>query len=47
MNNLALAAELVQVGEYPVDPTLPLADLAATTVVCNTILSFDETLVKR
>lgn len=41
------ARALLQVGDHPADTKLGSAELAATTVVCSTILSFDETLMKR
>ncbi|WP_372634273.1 DUF1553 domain-containing protein [Fodinibius sp.] len=40
------ADELLQVGEYPRDEDLDPHDLAAKTIVCNTILNLDETLTK-
>ena len=40
-------ARLLAVGEYPADRTLNGAEVAAMTMVGSTILSFDETLVKR
>ncbi len=39
--------QLMKVGEYPYDKSLDLARVAAMTIVNNTIMSFDETLVKR
>ncbi|KAB7729114.1 DUF1553 domain-containing protein [Rudanella paleaurantiibacter] len=41
------AAELLTVGEYPVTRQLPPDQLAAWTVVGNTIMNFDEAIVKR
>ncbi|WP_421828642.1 DUF1553 domain-containing protein [Larkinella sp.] len=41
------AAELLSVGEYPVDKTLPTAELAAWTVVTSTIMNVDEAIIKR
>ncbi|CCH03264.1 protein of unknown function DUF1549 [Fibrella aestuarina BUZ 2] len=41
------AAELLSVGDYPVDKTLPPAQLAAWTVVASTLLNFDEAIIKR
>ena len=38
---------LLQVGEYPADQTLDQAAIAAMTIVCSTIMSFDETIMKR
>ncbi len=42
-----LAHALMEVGEFPLDLTLDLAEVAATTIVVSTIMSFDETLTKR
>jgi hypothetical protein len=42
-----LARELLQVGEWPADTSLTTIELAAMTVVCSAIMSFDECLVKR
>lgn len=42
-----LARQLLRVGEYPSDDSAPPADLASMTIVCSTILSFDECLMKR
>lgn len=39
--------QLMQVGDYPYDKSLDLAEVAAMTIVSSTIMSFDETLVKR
>ena len=41
------AKQLMQVGEYPADQALYAPEVSAMTVVCSTIMSFDETLVKR
>ncbi|WP_345245622.1 DUF1553 domain-containing protein, partial [Nibrella saemangeumensis] len=41
------AADLLGVGEYPVDKRIPPSELAAWTVVASTILNFDEAIVKR
>lgn len=41
------AAELLSVGEYPVDKTLNTNELAAWTVVASTIMNFDEAIIKR
>ena len=41
------AESLLQIGEYPRDPSLNPADLAACTVVAATLLNYDEALVKR
>jgi hypothetical protein len=41
------ARRLLDVGERPRDPTLDAADVAALTVVANTLLSLDEAVTKR
>ena len=41
------ADALLAVGATPADDTLPPAEVAAMTMVCSTIMSFDETLMKR
>ena len=41
------AAELLAVGEYPVDKKRNPAELAAWTVVTSTIMNFDEAIIKR
>ncbi len=41
------AAELLSVGEYPVDKTLDKRELAAWTIVASTIMNFDEAIIKR
>jgi len=38
---------LLAVGEFPSDQALNQAKVAAMTIVCSTIMSFDETLVQR
>ena len=38
---------LLAVGEFPPDLSLDQAEVAAMTIVCSTIMSFDETLVQR
>lgn len=38
---------LLDVGEFPPDRSLDQAKVAAMTIVCSTIMSFDETLVQR
>ncbi|HEY8550369.1 MAG TPA: DUF1553 domain-containing protein [Vicinamibacterales bacterium] len=43
----AAALQLLATGESPRDPTLPAADVAASTVVASTILNFDEAIMKR
>jgi hypothetical protein len=42
-----LARQMLEVGEYPTDRNLDPAEVSAMTIVCSTIMSFDETLVKR
>lgn len=42
-----LGRALLAVGEFPRDQTLAPAKVAAMTIVCSTIMSFDETLVQR
>ena len=44
--NPAGAAQLLAVGESPVDPSLPAAKLAALTMVANQMFSLDEALNK-
>ncbi|WP_339710630.1 DUF1553 domain-containing protein [uncultured Kriegella sp.] len=39
--------DLLSVGEYPLDSSLPSLEVAAMTVVNNTLLSLDETIMKR
>ena len=41
------ALDLLAVGEYPRDPGLDPAQVAALTVVANTIMNFDEAVIKR
>jgi hypothetical protein len=41
------AQELLRVGEYPLDPKLDPAELAAWTVVASTLMNFDEAIIKR
>lgn len=41
------AESLLSTGEYPTDKSLNMAELAAFTVVANTILNYDEAVVKR
>lgn len=40
------AQALTGVGQTPSDPTIPTADLAAWTMVCNQVMNLDETLCK-
>lgn len=42
-----LADELLSVGHFPVDDDLPPHEVSAMSIVCNVIMSFDETIVKR
>jgi hypothetical protein len=44
--NVPAAAQLLAVGEWPSDSTLPSAELAALTMVANQIFSLDEALNK-
>ncbi|WP_128548682.1 DUF1553 domain-containing protein [Larkinella soli] len=41
------AAELLTVGEYPVEKAVPATELAAWTVVASTIMNMDEAIIKR
>ena len=41
------AVELLSVGEYPKDKLFDKVELAAMTIVANTILNHDEAYVKR
>lgn len=41
------AEALISVGEYPVDRSLSVPELASMTIVASTMMSFDETLMKR
>jgi hypothetical protein len=43
----AAAQKLLTVGEHPRDRNVPLADAAAYTMVANTWLSLDATVMKR
>ncbi|MDN5214495.1 DUF1553 domain-containing protein [Fulvivirgaceae bacterium BMA12] len=45
--NPELADQLLTVGRFPVNNKLSPVEVAAMSVVCNTIMSFDETIVKR
>lgn len=42
-----LVRQLLQVGEHSADSSLDPAEVATMTIVCSTIMSFDECLVKR
>jgi Protein of unknown function (DUF1553) len=44
--NIPAATKLLAVGESPVDPALPPAELAALTMVANQLFSLDEALNK-
>ena len=41
------AADLLTVGEYPIDKTLDKPELAAWTIVASTVMNFDEAIIKR
>lgn len=41
------AQELLKVGDFTPDPKIPPARLAAMTIVANTMLSYDECVMKR
>ncbi len=43
----AAAKKLLGVGEKPVDVMLPVADLAAATVLANVLFNHDETVMRR
>ena len=45
--NPGRARELLAVGEHPVNKALPAVDLATCTVIANTLISFDECIVRR
>jgi Protein of unknown function (DUF1553)/Protein of unknown function (DUF1549)/Planctomycete cytochrome C/Concanavalin A-like lectin/glucanases superfamily len=47
LKNRQRAENLIATGEYPVDKTIDTAELAAYTVVANTVLNYDETIIKR
>ncbi|MCZ6675002.1 MAG: DUF1553 domain-containing protein, partial [Verrucomicrobia bacterium] len=40
------AQSLIAFGEWPVDETIPSADLASWTMICSTLLNLDETVSK-
>jgi hypothetical protein len=44
--NAAGAHQLLATGQFPRDPSLDPAELAALTAVCSTILNLDETVTK-
>lgn len=39
--------KILSVGEYPVDPALSPVEVASWALVANTVLNFDEALIKR
>jgi hypothetical protein len=41
------ARALLALGEHPRDPALPLPDVAALTIVVNTLMNYDEAYMKR
>jgi hypothetical protein len=41
------ASRLLKTGDWPTDKSLEPSEVAAYTVVANTILNYDEALVKR
>jgi hypothetical protein len=41
------AEQILQIGEYPVDKSLNVSQLASMTIVCNTIMNMDEAVVRR
>ena len=45
--NPELTSGLLSVGDFPIDEKLPPHRVSAMTIVCNVIMSFDETIVKR
>lgn len=45
-SNKDAASQLVQVGTYPQEPALDLAEHAAWTSICNILLNLDETLTR-
>ncbi|NJL76047.1 MAG: DUF1553 domain-containing protein [Saprospiraceae bacterium] len=42
-----ITKQFLAVGEYPLDPSLPLAEVAALAVVNNTIINHDESYMRR
>jgi hypothetical protein len=40
------AESLLAFGEWPVDETIPVADMASWTMICSTLLNLDETVTK-
>lgn len=45
--NATEVKEILSVGRYPINVELPSHKVAAMSIVCNVIMSFDETIVKR
>ena len=43
----AAAKKLLSVGEKPADPAMPIADLAAATVLANVLFNHDEAVMRR
>ena len=41
------ANALIGIGDSPADANVPTAELAATTMVANSLMSFDEAVMKR
>ncbi len=46
VNEQEAAHSLVEFGEFPVDDSVPVADLASWTMICSTLLNLDETVTK-
>lgn len=46
-NDPQAARDLVRVGDYPVPPSLAATDVASLAIVANTLLNFDEAVIKR
>jgi hypothetical protein len=44
--DLESAQSLIAFGEWPVDESIPPADLASWTMICSTLLNLDETVTK-
>lgn len=40
------AKKLINTGEQPTDPKLPIADTAALTLICNLLLNLDESVTR-
>ncbi len=47
IQNPKLANELLAVGSFPINDKLPPHKVSAMSIVCNIMMSFDETIVKR